>query len=633
MRLLLWMSWAICMSAFWSVSIACNAQELPREDVVDVEAIGDGFCVSNLFQTGMVLQRDKSISIWGWGDPGAEVTAEFSGAMGSSRIAADRRWVIEFPPMPANSNGQRLTVRSGDVEITLSDILIGDVWILGGQSNMEFELAKVENGSLEIISANYPLIRVLTVPYAQGPKQHLSFPRLHQWSDWSKRHFRKGDWNACTPEIAKELSAIGFVFARRLHQASRVPIGVIDASRGGTTVETWTPMSVLKKIEGSVTRAKLSEFEDSARQWDAKADLSKRIEQHQVWLKRQVEEGKEIPEDRKSPPNDLRPGPIGNHNYPGHCYAGMISPLEGLSIKGAIFHQGYNNAFDGTLGMRLYKEVFPEMIRAWRKTFGDPQMPFGILSLCTDGYPQTLDNYSEKMFNGGIDIRAVQYETFLDFYQSGDENIGFVSTFDLRRRWYHPQLKLPAGERIARWALATEYGFDRNVEWKPPMLISMTPIEGAIELAFDREVGDPLDGAIRGFAISGEMRCFHPAEAEYAERGKNDRGQMQYDRRRLILRSSMVEKPVHFRYAWGRNPLANLQATGHKDLPFATQRSDDWLMEETPLGVLGDDVILPITRSDRGKVMQALRDLDRKRRLQEAKELLQELGDDTGSNK
>ena len=633
MRLLLWMSWAICMSAFWSVSTACNAQELPREDVVDVEAIGDGFCVSNLFQTGMVLQRDKSISIWGWGDPGAEVTAEFSGAMGSSRIAADRRWVIEFPPMPANSNGQRLTVRSGDVEITLSDILIGDVWILGGQSNMEFELAKVENGSLEIISANYPLIRVLTVPYAQGPKQHLSFPRLHQWSDWSKRHFRKGDWNACTPEIAKELSAIGFVFARRLHQASRVPIGVIDASRGGTTVETWTPMSVLKNIEGSVTRAKLSEFEDSARQWDAKADLSKRIEQHQVWLKRQVEEGKEIPEDRKSPPNDLRPGPIGNHNYPGHCYAGMISPLEGLSIKGAIFHQGYNNAFDGTLGMRLYKEVFPEMIRAWRKTFGDPQMPFGILSLCTDGYPQTLDNYSEKMFNGGIDIRAVQYETFLDFYQSGDENIGFVSTFDLRRRWYHPQLKLPAGERIARWALATEYGFDRNVEWKPPMLISMTPIEGAIELAFDREVGDPLDGAIRGFAISGEMRCFHPAEAEYAERGKNDRGQMQYDRSRLILRSSMVEKPVHFRYAWGRNPLANLQATGHKDLPFATQRSDDWLMEETPLGVLGDDVILPITRSDRGKVMQALRDLDRKRRLQEAKELLQELGDDAGSNK
>lgn len=633
MRLLLWMSWAICMSAFWSVSIACNAQELPREDVIDVEAIGDGFCVSNLFQTGMVLQREKSISIWGWGDPGAEVTVEFSGAMGSSRIAADRRWVIEFPPMPANSKGQRLTVRSGDVEITLSDILIGDVWILGGQSNMEFELAKVENGSLEIISANYPLIRVLTVPYAQGPKQHLSFPRLHQWSDWSKRHFRKGDWNACTPDIAKELSAIGFVFARRLHQASRVPIGVIDASRGGTTVETWTPMSVLKKIEGSVTRAKLSEFEDSARQWDAKADLSKRIEQHQVWLKRQVEEGKEIPEDRKSPPNDLRPGPIGNHNYPGHCYAGMISPLEGLSIKGAIFHQGYNNAFDGTLGMRLYKEVFPEMIRAWREAFGDPQMPFGILSLCTDGYPQTLDNYSEKMFNGGIDIRAVQYETFLDFYQSGDENIGFVSTFDLRRRWYHPQLKLPAGERIARWALATEYGFDRNVEWKPPMLISMTPIEGAIELAFDREVGDPLDGAIRGFAISGEMRCFHPAEAEYAERGKNDRGQMQYDRRRLILRSSMVEKPVHFRYAWGRNPLANLQATGHKDLPFATQRSDDWLMEETPLGVLGDDVILPITRSDRGKVMQALRDLDRKRRLQEAKELLQELGDDAGSNK
>ena len=102
------------------------------------------------------------------------------------------------------------------------------------------------------------------------------------------------------------------------------------------------------------------------------------------------------------------------------------------------------------------------MIQSWRLAFRDTEMPFGILSLCTDGNPQTLDDYCEKMFNAGIDIRAAQYSTFLDFYQNGDENIGFVSTYDLRRRWYHPQLKLPAGERIARWALATEYGFEAN---------------------------------------------------------------------------------------------------------------------------------------------------------------------------
>ena len=112
----------------------------------------------------------------------------------------------------------------------------------------------------------------------------------------------------------------------------------------------------------------------------------------------------------------------------------------------------------------MYREIFPEMIKAWRQAFNDPEMPFGILSLCTDGYPQTRDDYCEKMFNAGIDIRAAQYKTFLDFYNAGDKHIGFVSTYDLRRRWYHPQLKIPAGERIARWALATQYGFDRQVQ-------------------------------------------------------------------------------------------------------------------------------------------------------------------------
>ncbi len=599
------------------------AQSLPREDVIEVPAISDGFCVSNVFQSGMVLQRDKPVRLWGWGSPGQKVQAEFGDVTGSTVVNGDGAWRVELPAMPLSREGRSLKILSAGEQLVLNDVLVGDVWVLGGQSNMEFELAKVENGSLEIISANYPLIRVLTIPYAQGPEKQLSFPRLHQWSDWSRRHFRKGDWNACTPEIAKEFSAIGFVFARRIHQASQVPIGVIDASRGGTTVETWTPLDLLQRIDGEATKQKIMEFEQAAAEWDAEADLAARVKQHASRLERLLQEGKEVSEADKQPPSDLRPGPIGNHNYPGHCYAGMIAPLEGLSVKGAIFHQGYNNAFDGTLGVRMYREVFPGMIRSWRLAFGDPEMPFGILSLCTDGYPQTLEDYSEKMFNTGIEIREAQYQTFLDLLQSGDEKIGFASTFDFRRRWYHPQLKLPAGERIARWALATEYGFEGQVEWKPPMLVEMKPLDGVIELTFDREVADPMDGEIRGFAIAGETRQFHPADAQYAERGKNDRGQIQYDRKRLILSSSMVRNPIHYRYAWGRNPLANLQATGNKDLPFATQRSDDWVMEEVPLGVLGETVELPISRGDRSKVIQALREQDRSRRLQSARKQIE----------
>jgi sialate O-acetylesterase len=187
-------------------------------------------------------------------------------------------------------------------------------------------------------------------------------------------------------------------------------------------------------------------------------------------------------------------------------------------------------------------------------------------------------------------------------------------------------LKLPAGERIARWALATQYGFDRQVEWKPPMLTGVKRRQGALLLKFDGEVGDPEDGAIEGFAVAGDDRKFHPADATYLERGKDARGQMQYDRKQLVLTSPMASEPIHFRYGWGRNPLANLQAVGNKDIPFPTQRSDDWRMEEVPRGVLGDGVSLPLSRGDQNKIIQALRDQDTARRLQDAERLIEAHG-------
>ncbi|MCA9178997.1 MAG: hypothetical protein KDB14_31250 [Planctomycetales bacterium] len=619
-----WLSFAILFSGPIG---HLGAQQLPREDVLDVPAITDQFSVSNVFQSNMVLQRDKPLHVWGWAAPGELIQVTFADNEASAEAGQDRAWRVTLPATAASSTPRPLTIKGKSDSVVLDNILVGDVWVLGGQSNMEFEIAKVENGALEIISANYPEIRILTVPYGQGPELKRGFARLQEWSDWSGRHFRKGYWDPCTPESVRELSAIGFTFARRVHKASNVPIGVIDASRGGTTVETWTPLTVLRELDSEPTRAKLAEFDMAVAEWDAEADLAKRVEQHRQWLERQSRDGNPIPADRREPPSDLRPGPMGNHNFPGHCYAGMIAPLAGLSIKGAIFHQGYNNAFDGSLGAEMYRDVFPEMIKAWRAAFNDSKLPFGILSLCTEGYPQTREDYCEKMFNAGIDIRAAQYRTFLDLYNAGDENVGFVSTYDLRRRWYHPQLKIPAGERIARWALASQYGFARQVEWKPPMLTSMEASEGALRLTLDTEVGDPEDGAIQGFAIAGEDRRFQPADVAYAEKGKDNRGRIQYDRKQLVLTSPLVPQPIHFRYAWGRNPLANLQAMGNKDLPFATQRSDDWRMEEAPLGVLGETVTLPISRADRNKIVEALRQQDRERRLAEARQLLEPAGE------
>jgi sialate O-acetylesterase len=257
------------------------------------------------------------------------------------------------------------------------------------------------------------------------------------------------------------------------------------------------------------------------------------------------------------------------------------------------------------------------MITAWRAAFNDPEMPFGVLSLCTDGTKQSLGNYSEMMANPGPWIREAQYQTFLEFFNAGDENIGFVSTYDLKRRWYHPQLKIPAGERIARWALATEYGFGKQLGWKPPMIIEMQAADGNITLRFDTSVGGVDDGGpMEGFAVAGEDRKFHPATIEYLVTGKDDRGRDKKDNKAIVLSSPMVPNPIHYRYAWGRNPMGNIQATGNSDIPLATQRSDEWPLEEAIV-----DAELKVLEGR--QIGATLRTLDQERAIKEATTVLE----------
>jgi sialate O-acetylesterase len=627
--------WLFALAA-WMVSVAgpSVARALPDgRDVIDVPAVSEGLCVSNLFQSNMVLQRDEPVSIWGWASPGEKVTVTFGDAEQSAVAGDDRAWEVTLPAMSASTDPRPLIVQGAKKTLTLDNVLVGDVWVLGGQSNMEFPIHKIQNGQLEMASANFPQIRLLTVPRQSRPEPAKGFPRLDEWSGWSSRHFRKGDWNVCSPENVREFSAIGYVFARRLKMASEVPIGVIDTSVGGTTLETWTPDSVIREIDTDAVDALLSEWDKKVEQWDAKADLKERQQRYQKRVKKLKEQGKEVP-DGLTKPTDLRPGPAMAKNRPGNSYAGMIAPLAGLAVKGAIFHQGFNNCFDGTRGAIRYRQVFPKMITAWRKAFDDPNMPFGILSLCTAGQDQTRDNYSEFMHDAGPYIREAQYETFLQFYEAGDKNIGFVSTYDLRRRWYHPQLKIPAGERIARWALATQYGYGGQIKWKPPMLEKMVVQDGRIVLHMDTNVDALDDGSpVEGFAIAGKDRRFHPAKASPLK-VSTDNGKTKKDSSALVLTSPMVPDPVHFRYAWGRNPMGNLQARSHQnlDLPFATQRSDDWRMENIPKGVLGENPPVKLNRGQRRKVKQALHRQDIRRRLKEARAFIEKHGSEVAEN-
>ena len=596
-----------------------NAERMPKADVVEVPAVHEGLYFHHLFQSDMVLQRDQPIDLWGWATPGESLTVTLDGDTQKTTAAKDGKWKATFSARPASADPINASAQGSKSTIALKNILLGDVWVLGGQSNMEFEIAKVENGALEIASANYPQIRILTVPYGEGPDYHQNFPRLHQWSDWSGRHFRKGDWDVCTPEIVRELSAIGYVFARRIHMASQVPIGVIDASRGGTTIEAWAPKSALQPMKQESVKNMLAEWDQKVADYDPKADLEKQISRYHSKVEKIKKQGKEVPADMKLP-TEPRPGPGKSQHYPGNCYAGMIAPLEGLRVKGAIFHQGFNNCFSGTEGTRMYRDVFPEMITAWRKAFQNPEMPFGILSLCTAGMAQTEDNYSESMRDAGAYIREAQYQTFLEFYKAGDKNIGFSSTYDLRRRWYHPQLKVPAGERIARWALATQYGFEKSLRWKPAMIEEMTVKEGQITLRFDGNVGPEDSGhPIYGFAIAGADRKFHPAKTTHLVTGKDSRGREQKDKKALVLSSPMVPQPEHYRFAWARNPLANLESHHNTDIPLATQRSDDWPLESVPLALESSEKPL-----SKGQIKKTLQAIDLERRLHEAHELIKE---------
>ena len=595
------------------------AAQLPKENVVAVPAISKELCVHNAFQSNMVIQRDKPVVIWGWASPGEKVTVTIAGTEKSVSAQDDRLWKAKFPALAASSKAIEISIKGKNKEITFKNILVGDVWVLGGQSNMEFPISKVDDGDLEIVSANFKDIRILTVPAQNGSEMKKSFPSLMEWSSWSRRHFRKGYWDVCSPETVREVSAIGYVFARRLHMASGVPIGVIDTSRGGTTVESWTPDSVLRKVDTAEVKDLLTGWDTKVAEFNPQEDLKNRVKKHHDWIARMKKQGRKIPADRQSEPTDLKPGPAFDQNRPGNNFASMISPVSGISVKGAIFHQGFNNCFNGSAGASMYYQIFEKMIKEWRMAFNDPALPFGIISLCTAGKAQTLDNYSESMYDVGAFIREAQYKTFLDFYKAGDKNIGFASSYDKRRTWYHPQLKVPVGERIARWALATQYG--KSIKWKPAFCIGMEVEAGKIILKMDSRLKTLDNEPIVGFAIAGKDGKFQPAKAEWFMHGKDKKSK---DTSRIVLSSPYVPEPIHYRYAWSRNPLTNLNLGEHVDVPLATQRSDSWKLEEVPLSVIaGEKVDSKNSRALRNKIIQALKLEDLKRRLKDAQALIE----------
>jgi sialate O-acetylesterase len=525
---------------------------------------------NHIFSDNMVLQRDKPIKIWGWAMPKEKIEVRFGKQLKKAETNGTGDWFLHLDPLPASHQPQDLIIK-GSNKIVITNVLVGDVWVLGGQSNMEFDLDRIYNGDLEIASANFNQIRLMTIPQASGQKPRKDFDGINEYDSWLDRYDKKGYWFICSPATVKTFSAMGYVFGRRIHQATQVPIGLIDVSVGGTTLEAWLSSGMLESIPEN--KELIAEWNSKVNSYTPADNLNKKIAN---WEKRSDTRKKQGLEPLPKP-TEPDPSPALDRNFPGASYNGMLAPIAGLSVKGIVFNQGYNNAISADARPALYAKNFVGLIKNWRSTFSDENLPFGIIELSAGGNPQTLDNYEVEMLDAAPYIREGQLKAYQQL-----NNTGFVSIYDQQENWYHPRKKMEGGERMARWALQTQYHWDMG--WEPAQCITAERASDKIILTFSKEIKSSDDRPMEGFSIAGNDGHFFPAQAKYFETGQDKAGNPLINKKKLIVWNDLIKEPKELRYAWARNPIANVvnEAIRERVIPLPAFRTDSWHYPEAP---------------------------------------------------
>ena len=482
----------------------------------------------DVISSGMVLQRDHAVPIWGQADPGESVTVRFANQSRTVIAGNDGKWRVNLDPLRANATPAIMTI-SGKNTIELKNILVGEVWLLAGQSNMQRLLRETANGEAAIAAADHPLIRLFNVS-RQVAFKHQPPPLA--------------TWQPCSPETVKEFSAAGYYFGVELQQELKVPIGLINSSYGGSQAEAWTPVEYLlasPDLRPTVERTKI---------WDAERPRVKAEyeEQLQQW-RANVEKAKAA--GARPQPSPPVPDALREYRIASSIYDGMIAPLIPFFIHGAIWYQGESNEARA----QQYGILLPTMIKAWRERWGQGDFPFGIVQL-----PNYRDPKPEPADEAWSHLRDAQRRTVLNTPKTG-----LIVTIDIGEAHdIHPKNKLDVGKRMARWALADVYG--RKMTKSGPMFRTAKIAGSKIVLTFD-DVGQGLrirDGdKLDEFAIAGADRKWHWAEAKIV--GKN----------RVEVWSAAVPQPVAVRYAFNSNPK-HPNLTNETGLPAAPFRTDDW---------------------------------------------------------
>ncbi|HSW44504.1 MAG TPA: sialate O-acetylesterase [Phycisphaerae bacterium] len=475
----------------------------------------------------MVLQREKPVPIWGWADPGEEVTVRIAGQEARAKADDKGKWMVRLKAMPAG--GPHEMAVAGRNTLQLTNILVGEVWVGSGQSNMEWGIRAAVNGEQEIASADYPRIRLFDVPKVSAGEPALDV---------------NTDWLPCSPNNIVANGGMGFsaalyFFGRELHKELNVPIGLIDSSWGGTRIEPWTPPEGFAGVTGFDEILKqIAEATPNHDQAVAAAVL-----RHEQWLptaRQALDEGKPVP-----PPPGWPRHALNSEGSPTGLYNGMIHPLVPFAIRGAIWYQGEANHPDGM----KYAAMMKALVTGWRKVWGQGDFPFYYVQIAPYERLYSRDQLP-KLWEAQVAAMSIP-------------NTGMIVTTDIADlEDIHPKNKQDVGKRLALWALAKTYG-RKDLVCSGPLYKSMKIEDGAIRLLFDY-VGSGLasrDGKpLNAFTIAGEDRKFVKADATI-------------DGDTVVIRSDKVSEPKAVRFGWSQLAQPNLINTeGLPASPFRTDR-------------------------------------------------------------
>ncbi len=491
-----------------------------------------------MFGRHAVLQREEAVPVWGWGKAGELVNVTFAGQ--SKQTTADDKgnWRVELDALKASASGQVLEVTGTESgRLRVSDLLVGEVWMASGQSNMQWALSSTERAKQDIPRADHPAIRMFLTDLvtAASPRRRVG-----------------GEWNVTTPQNAGKFSAVGYYFALKLHAEVGVPVGIIRTAWGGKPSEAFTSRETLmSKPEG---RALVQKLEAETRRFDlgrAVAQYEKKLE---GWENiRKANRAEKDPKKRKKlPRKPQKPSPPAlSPKRAGAIYNGMIHPWAGYAMKGAIWYQGESNAGRA----KEYETIFPLLIQDWRKQW-KRELPFYFVQLANfrrpTGRPGQASSWAELQNAQRLALRL--------------PNTGMAVINDIGAAGdIHPRNKKDVGERLARWALANEYG-RKDVVVSGPLYRDFKVEGSKVRISFEYAEGvKTSDGGEPGrFEIAGKDQVWYWGKAVI-------------DGEAVLVSSEEVPEPVAVRYAWASNPEgANLvNAAG---LPASLFRTDSWTL-------------------------------------------------------